>query len=128
MFPLAPGSKIPGIGKSGYGHAIFINSVPTAMVKMQMRIDDYINFFRLKACSAQVVHKLFFRKEEAFEPVRKLVSNASFDEHSLFTGADKHGIAAHADTIELVCRDLALPHGFWNDAEESAAIAHIRSV
>jgi hypothetical protein len=98
------------------------------MVEVEVGIDDHVNCFRLDACGLQVLEQLHFRKKEAASLFRQLITDPSFDQHRLASGAHDDRVAGHGDAVLIIGLHLALPELFGDDPEESSAIAQVGSV
>ena len=69
---------------------VAIYGVPSAMVEMEMRVDDDIDVFRLRPGFAEAVQQLFRRLPDSSLLFLQLVADAGFDQHVELSGAHQH--------------------------------------
>jgi len=65
------------------------DGVPSAVVEVEMRVDDDVDVFRGDSDSVEVVEQLGGLFVDLHEAVGKLIANAGFDEDVLLAGADE---------------------------------------
>src|SRR5579864_6461163 len=128
MFPLALGREVSCIGKRGHCRAVFVNGIPAAMIEVQVRVNDNVDFFRGNTSRAQIFQQLFLRFKNLLPLLLQFIADTGFNQDVLLACANEHRIAAHGDAVELVRWSFLLPHDLGNDAEKCSTIGYIRSI
>src|SRR6202167_1634639 len=97
--------------------------VPAAMVEMQMRIDDDIDFRHVQSVLAQaVVQKRPVQSVNIPQLRRHFSARAGFDQNIFPAGPDQQAIQRQLDTIPRVGWRFLLPQNFRHHSEHGAAV------
>src|SRR5262245_9201383 len=130
VLPLAPARIVGRARKQRLYHAAVEARIPSAMVPMQVSIDDDIDPVRIDAMlrdqlgeRVQVCGQL----HPVPRPVIHLISTAGFDQRRVFSGFDQVTVKRQANQIALVGRHSSAPEAFWNDAEERSAVPMVHT-
>ncbi len=121
---------IARVRKCGHKFAIDDSRVPSAMIEMQVRVDDDIDFLGPDATGGELIRQA----RRAFEGVDvaalgvPFIACAGFDQDPLPCRANQQRIHRAGECDCDRRRATALPHGFRNDAEHRAAIEAERAV
>ena len=94
----------------------------SAMIEVQMAVDDDIDIFRRDARCGELVEQLRGLAVDLDHAFGKLVAYAGFDQHGLRSGANYDRIQSQRDEIVALGLYLAFPQASGNDAEHAAAI------
>src|SRR5271170_486866 len=102
--------------------------VPSAVVEVQMRVDDDIDFFERNPSRSERSRQLLLRIKDFPYFGWKLVTDAGLDHHRMLPGPNHNGIQPKQYPVEFIGRRAPLPKGLGYDAKHRAAIQKIRSV
>src|SRR6266851_433781 len=117
--------------KGGYGFTGAEHGVPSAVVEVQVGIDDDIDVAGRNADGTEVVEKLGGLAVELRHLFGEFVADSGFDEDggaTAFFVPDEDGVQAGRYAVALVSSDFFRPHNFGDDAEEGSAIEVVDAV
>src|SRR5260221_253966 len=112
------------VGKQRQGLTIHDARVPAAMIKVQMSIDDDIDFFRGNAAR----DKFIWKPWRCIEGINlcalgvPFVACARLDQNPLSRRANQQRIHGHENAIAGIRGRDALPHGLWYHSKHCTAI------
>ena len=109
------------------------NGVPSAVVEVQVRVDDDVDILGRHASRGEIVEQLGRLSVELDHSVGEFVAHACLDQDRLFAAArrvhsNQQRVQAGDDAVLLIGRHSARPHDLGNDAEERAAVEYIGSI
>src|SRR6185312_9126086 len=121
--------KVAGVGKSRHDAAIGrACRVPSAMVEVQMGVDDNIDLFGPNPSGLESARKLLLRVENVAKLFRKLVADAGFNRNGVLARADNDRVEPEQDAVLVVGWRALLPQGLGDHAEHGSAIEQIVSI
>src|SRR5207245_1132956 len=124
VFPLSALHEVAGARKSRHESRPFTPGVPSAVVKVEVRVDDDMNVLGVESQLLKL-HRQRRRVADAIEIGAfgvKFVADAGLNQDVSIAGSDEQARQAHPDAVSLVCRKWLLPERFGHHAENLAAI------
>ncbi len=121
--------EVAGVGEGGDDAAVgSASGVPSAVVEVEMGVDDDVDFFRTNLGGFERVRELLLGAINLVEFGRELVADAGFDGDGVLTGAHDDGIEAEKDAVLRVGGSAFFPERFGDDAEHGSAVEEIVAV
>ena len=98
------------------------DGVPSAMIEVEMAIDDDVYVVRRYARRGQLVEQLSGLAVDLDHSFGQLVARAGFNQHGLRAGADDDGVQAQGNEIVALRLDLSFPETSGDNTEHASAI------
>ena len=102
--------------------------VPTAMIKVEMRVDDDIDFRRIYPCFVELLHEQHFVSVNRDGLVGQLISDPSLNDDRLVASTHHERVESEPEAIEFVGRHFLVPQNLGHHAEHGSAIQVIAAI
>ncbi len=102
--------------------------IPAAVVEVQVRVDNDVNFFGTNAGGLEGMRQLLLRTKDAAQFIAELIADSGFDHNGVFAGANDDRVQSQQNAVLLVGRRALLPERLGNHSEHGAAVEEIRPI
>jgi len=128
MLPFLPLCVVLRFRKRRHESIAAPNRVPSAVIEMEMGVDDDVDVFRGDSGGVEVLEQLGRLLVDLRHLLRQFVADAGFDQDVLVAGAHEQRIQSCIDAVLRIGHDFLRPHCLRNHAEESSAIEEVGSI
>src|SRR4029077_17190324 len=128
VLPLAFLHVILRVRESGNDFVSLTYGIPSAMIEVQMGVDDDVDIFGRNTRGAEIIQQFSGLTIEVDQAAGQFIPEAGLNQDSLIAGGHQHGIDASREQVLLVGFFFPFPHDLGDHAKENSAIQVIGTV